>query len=102
MNFPLPAGSGDRELLEAVDTAIHRAEKFKPDVVGVSAGFDGYIDDRLLDLNYTLDGYYQCGKRLGKSFDHIFAVLEGGYHLDIKKCVDHFIRGVNETIKLLN
>jgi len=95
MNFPLPAGSGDRELLEAVDTAIRKAEEFKPDVVGVSAGFDGYIEDRLLGLKYTLDGYYQCGRRLGQSFDHIFAVLEGGYHFDIKKCVEHFIRGVN-------
>jgi acetoin utilization deacetylase AcuC-like enzyme len=95
MNFSLPAGSGDRELLEAVDSAIRKAEEFKPDVVGVSAGFDGYIEDRLLGLNYTLDGYYQCGRRLGQSFDHIFAVLEGGYHFDIKKCVEHFIRGVN-------
>ena len=95
MNFPLPAGSGDRELLKGVDTAIRKAEEFKPDVVGVSAGFDGYIEDRLLGLKYTLDGYYQCGKRLGQSFDHIFAVLEGGYHFDVKKCVEHFIRGVN-------
>ncbi len=95
MNFPLPAGSGDPELLEAVDTAICRAVDFKPDAVGVSAGFDGYHDDRLLGLNYTLDGYYQCGKRLGQSFGHIFALLEGGYHLDIRKCVEEFIRGVN-------
>ena len=95
MNFPLPAGSGDRELLEAVDTAIRRAEEFKPDVVGVSAGFDGYSEDRLLGLKYTLDAYYQCGRKLGHSFDHVFALLEGGYHLDIKKCVEHFIRGVN-------
>ena len=74
-----------------------RIEDFKPDVVGVSAGFDGYCEDRLLDLKYTLDGYYQCGRRLGHSFDHVFALLEGGYHLDIKKCVDHFIQGVNNT-----
>ena len=96
MNFPLPAGSGDRELLEAVDKAIGRAREFKPDAVGVSAGFDGYHKDRLLGLEYTLDGYYQCGRRLARSFNHIFAVLEGGYHLDIRECVDHFIRGVNE------
>ena len=96
MNFPLPHGSGDRELLKAVDTAIRRAKDFKPDFVGVSAGFDGYIKDKLLGLNYTLDGYYQCGKRLSQSFDHIFAVLEGGYHADIKKCTEQFILGVNE------
>ena len=64
-------------------------------VVGVSAGFDGYIEDRLLGLKYTLDGYYQCGRKLGNSFDHVFALLEGGYHLDIHKCVEHFIKGVN-------
>ena len=97
MNFPLPAGSGDRELLESVDTAIHRAEQFKPDVVGVSAGFDGYRDDRLLGLQYTLDAYYQCGSRLARSFNHVFAVLEGGYHLDIKKCTEAFLSGVNEN-----
>ncbi len=97
MNFPLPAGSGDRELLEVVDKAIARAEEFKPDAVGVSAGFDGYIDDRLLDLRYTLDGYYQVGNKLAASFDHIFAVLEGGYHLDIPFCVDQFIRGLNRN-----
>ena len=96
MNFPLPAGSGDSEMLEAVDAAIKRAEEFEPDVVGVSAGFDGYMDDRLLGLNYTLDAYYRCGKKLSQYFDHIFAVLEGGYHFDIKKCTEHFIKGVNK------
>ena len=95
MNFPLSEGSGDKELLEAVDAAILRAREFKPDVVGVSAGFDGYVNDRLLGLNYTMDGYFRCGRRLSQSFDHIFAVLEGGYHFDIKKCTEHFIRGVN-------
>ena len=95
MNFPLPEGSGDRELLAAVDVAIQRAKEFQADVVGVSAGFDGYVNDRLLGLNYTLEGYYMCGKKLGQSFDRIFAVLEGGYHFDIKKCTEHFIRGVN-------
>ncbi len=101
LNFPLPAGSADKELLEAVETAIQKAVEFKPDVVGVSAGFDGYHEDRLLGLNYTLQGYYECSKRLGQSFDHVFAVLEGGYHLDIRKCVDRFIEGANKNSTLL-
>ena len=98
MNFPLSQGSGDRELLEAVDAAIQRATDFKPDVVGVSAGFDGYIEDRLLGLKYTLDGYFQVGRRLGQSFDHVFAVLEGGYHQDNLKCTEHFVKGVNRML----
>jgi len=96
MNFPLPAGSGDPEFLVAVDAAIEKALDFRPDVVGVSAGFDGYHADRLLGLNYTLDGYYRCGSKLGQAFGHVFAVLEGGYHLDIPDCAEHFIRGLSE------
>ena len=94
-----PGGNDPLEffcLLEAVDLAIEKGVDFKPDVVGVSAGFDGYHADRLLDLNYTLEGYYQCGRRLGQVFGHIFAVLEGGYHLDIRKCTEHFISGVDQ------
>jgi acetoin utilization deacetylase AcuC-like enzyme len=96
MNFPLPAGSGDREFLSAVDIAIEKAKTFQPDVVGVSAGFDGYERDSLLDLNYSLNAYYECGYRLRQAFQNIFAVLEGGYHQDIKKCVEGFINGVNK------
>ena len=96
INIPLPAGSGDEQLIQAVDHAVTRAEKFKPDVVGVSAGFDGYEKDRLLSLRYTLKGYYECGYRLGVKFSRIFAVLEGGYHTDIKKCTDMFIKGLHE------
>jgi len=98
LNFPLPQGSGDHELMEAVETAVRKAIDFKPDMVGVSAGFDGYIEDRLLGLNYTLDGYFQVGRALAKSFNHVFAVLEGGYHPDNLKCTRQFIRGVNRML----
>jgi acetoin utilization deacetylase AcuC-like enzyme len=98
MNFPLSQGSGDRELLEAVDSAILRAIDFKPNVVAVSAGFDGYIEDRLLGLKYTRDGYKQVGRKLGQSFDHVFAVLEGGYHLDNLQCTEQFVKGVNQML----
>jgi len=95
MNFPLPAGSGDDKFLQSVDEAILRAKEFEPDVVGVSAGFDAYEKDRLLNLNYSLDGYYNCGLKLSTAFDNVFAVLEGGYHLEIKQCAEAFIKGVN-------
>jgi len=95
LNIPLISGSGDKEFLAALDKAIAEARKFEPDVVGVSAGFDGYEKDRLLGLKYTLKGYYECGFRLRRAFKHVFAVLEGGYHYDIKDCVENFIEGVN-------
>jgi acetoin utilization deacetylase AcuC-like enzyme len=96
INSPLPAGSGHAEFLSAVDNAIEKAKEFNPDNVGVSIGFDGYEKDMILNLNYTLDSYYECGRRLSQSFDNVFAVLEGGYHQDVRKCVDNFIGGVNK------
>jgi len=95
VNIPLVAGSGDKEFLDAVELVIKKAKSFQPDHVGVSAGFDGYYKDRLLSLNYTLKAYYECGYRLRRNFRNVFAVLEGGYHEDLKQCVDQFIEGVN-------
>ncbi|NOX46106.1 MAG: histone deacetylase [Chlorobi bacterium] len=95
LNIPLISGSGDKEFFEALDKVISTARKFKPDVVGVSAGFDAYHKDRLLGLKFSAKAYYECGFRLRRAFPHIFAVLEGGYHADIKKCVEYFVDGVN-------
>jgi acetoin utilization deacetylase AcuC-like enzyme len=99
LNLPLIPGSGDKEFLNALDKAIKKAKEFQPDVIGVSAGFDGYYKDRVLDLQYTLDAFYECGFRLRRTFRNIFAVLEGGYHTEIKECVLKFIQGVNQGAK---
>jgi len=96
LNIPLIPESGDKEFLAAINKAIMAAVDFNPDVIAVSAGFDGYKLDRLLNLNYSLDAFFQCGLKLRRSFGNIFAVLEGGYHNDIRKCVDSFIEGVNK------
>jgi len=95
LNLPLISGSGDSEFFAALDKAIAAARTFQPDVVGVSAGFDAYEKDRLLQLNLSLKAYYECGFRLRRAFPNIFAVLEGGYHHDIKACVETFVDGVN-------
>jgi acetoin utilization deacetylase AcuC-like enzyme len=95
LNMPMLSGSGDKEFFDRIDKAIEAAHGFKPDVVALSAGFDGYEKDRLLNLNFTLKGFYECGFRWRRAFPNVFAVLEGGYHNDIKACVEHFVDGVN-------
>lgn len=94
-NFPLIAGSGDKEFLGAVDKAIIRGRDFRPDVVAVSAGFDGYYKDKLLGLDISARAFYETAFRLRRAFPHIFAVLEGGYHDDVKLLVDRFIEGIH-------
>lgn len=68
---------------------------FDYDIVGVSAGFDTYFEDwgELLRLEDYLEigriireGSKKCGGRR-------FAILEGGYHPDLKYCIKSFIKG---------
>lgn len=95
INIPIAEKSGDDVFLLALEKMLPSILKFNPDIVAVSAGFDGYYQDSLLNLNYSLNAYYECGILLRKNFNNVFAVLEGGYHNNIRKCVEVFIAGVN-------
>ncbi|GAB4316929.1 MAG: histone deacetylase [Bacteroidales bacterium] len=94
LNIPLYAGGGDKPFLKAVDQAVAAIHRFEPDVVAVSAGFDGYENDRLMDLGISLKGFYECGFKIGRAAKKVFAVLEGGYHEDILPCVRNFCEGI--------
>jgi acetoin utilization deacetylase AcuC-like enzyme len=99
LNIPIAENSGEKEFLKAVDKAIETAKKVDADIIGVSAGFDGFRKDRLLDLMYSYHSFYECGYRLRKNFKQVFAVLEGGYHEDLRMCTDMFLDGVNKGAK---
>ena len=87
MNFPLPAGSGRAEILGAVrDSLTPAMEKFRPEFVLISAGFDSRVGDllgrfTLTDEDFTdltaavmeIAGSYAGG--------HLVSILEGGYNL---------------------
>lgn len=96
INIPLFAGTGDDIYMRAVTDFMTIAEQFKPDVVAVSAGFDGHQGDFLLDLRVSLGAYHKIGRILGERFDNVFAVLEGGYNTDfLSGGVYNFIAGIN-------
>lgn len=96
INIPLPSGSGDDIFLKAIQEFMPIAEQFKPDVVAVSAGFDAHLYDILLGLRVTGSTYYKIGAMLKERFDHVFAILEGGYNLEyMPKSVHNFLAGFN-------
>ncbi|MCD4683795.1 MAG: histone deacetylase [Bacteroidales bacterium] len=96
LNIPLMLGSDDKVFLSTMDKTIQTAKNFQPDIVAISAGFDGYYKDKMMNFDFSLKAYYECGFKLGRAFkNNIFAVLEGGYHEDIYQCVTNFVEGVN-------
>jgi acetoin utilization deacetylase AcuC-like enzyme len=83
LNVPLGAGSGDEEYLEAFDRIVSPAvERFAPELVLVSAGFDAHEGDPLASMRVTADGFRELAGRCMTLGPRIAAVLEGGYNLD--------------------
>lgn len=83
----------EKGYLRQVEDAL---EGFEYDIVAISAGFDTYIEDwgglltnnDFFDMGRTIKDFserYCSGKR--------FAVLEGGYHSDLKYNIKNFIEG---------
>ncbi|MBM4020006.1 MAG: histone deacetylase [Planctomycetes bacterium] len=86
-NFPLPPGSGDAGFLAALDRGLKGAEKFKPEFVFISAGFDAHKQDPLGGLAVTEAGFAEATRRVRRVADRhagsrIVSVLEGGYDED--------------------
>lgn len=70
-------------------------EGFEFDLVGVSAGFDTYVEDwgKLL----SNDDYQEIGRLIREGAEKCggrrFALLEGGYHPDLRYNIKSFIKG---------
>ena len=100
LNIPLPPESGDDIFMEAIERTLPTALQFKPDIVGISAGFDAHQADPLLQLRVSLQTFFDIGRLVQKHFKGAFATLEGGYNIDIlPKATYNFIDGVNGTPK---
>jgi acetoin utilization deacetylase AcuC-like enzyme len=88
INNPFPAGSGRKEVFGTFEARLLKAaEKFKPEFVFISAGFDSRIDDPLGHFTLTDDDFMDLTRLVKKiAADHangrVVSVLEGGYNLD--------------------
>jgi acetoin utilization deacetylase AcuC-like enzyme len=87
LNHPLPPGSGDDRFLRALqDDLVPAAERFKPEFVLVSAGFDAHRADPLGGLRVSTEAFGEAtrivvglAERLAEG--RIVSALEGGYDL---------------------
>jgi len=88
VNNPFPAGSGRNEILGVFREAlVPAAERFKPQLVMISAGFDSRAGDPLGRFTLTDRDFAELtGVVLGIARQHangrLVSVLEGGYSLE--------------------
>jgi acetoin utilization deacetylase AcuC-like enzyme len=87
VNVPMDPGQGDAEYRQVFEQVLlPAAERFKPDFVLISAGFDAHRDDPLAGMALTEEGYGQltrlvCGIALQHAGGRVLSCLEGGYNL---------------------
>ncbi len=87
INVPMSPGQGDEDYREVFEQVlVPAADRFKPDFVLISAGFDAHRDDPLAGMALTEEGYGTLSRIvLGLARRHcqgrVLSCLEGGYNL---------------------
>ena len=86
-NAMLKAGTTSKEFISIFDQKVLRAiDKFKPEVILISAGFDAHKRDPLANINLESDDFFKITKNIidianTHSKGRVISFLEGGYDL---------------------
>ena len=101
VNIPVPADTGPKSFLDQLATQTEKlAQKIKPDLILLSAGFDAHVADPVGGLSLEAEHYFEAGKWIASlAREHcqgrLVSLLEGGYHLQhMPECVDAHLRGM--------
>jgi len=97
-NAPLKTGMRGKEFLKIFDQKILRSiDRFKPEVILISAGFDAHVRDPLANINLESEDFYVITKQivdLGKIHckGRVISFLEGGYDLQaLSESIKHHL-----------
>ena len=82
-NLPLEPGAGGAAFRRAWEPALDWLDAFDPELVIISAGFDGHAADPLANLMLTTEDFdWITGRLCDLGAGRVVSVLEGGYDLD--------------------
>ena len=88
MNVPLqPGASGEVFRSVVSETVIPALQRFAPEIVMISAGFDAHTRDPLANLNFVAQDHAWVTRELMAVAEdvaegRVVSCLEGGYDLD--------------------
>ena len=86
-NAPIKSGMKGKEFLKVFEQKVlNPINKFKPEIILISAGFDAHTRDPLANINLESKDYYEITKKIVDlanihSKGRIISFLEGGYDL---------------------
>ena len=90
-NYPVAPFTPRNEHVDIAKDSLENLLAFKPDLLLVSAGFDGYARDPLLQLTLEREDFGKFGDYLNEIDVPVAVVLEGGYSNDLPELIDAFL-----------
>jgi acetoin utilization deacetylase AcuC-like enzyme len=92
-NYPVSPGTPRNHHVDVAKRALEKLIAFKPDLLLVSAGFDAYAHDPLLQMTLEAEDFSTFGNWLRQLNLPVAAILEGGYSDDLPELIDAFLTG---------
>jgi acetoin utilization deacetylase AcuC-like enzyme len=91
VNYPIAPYAARAVHMGAIERALRELVAFKPNLLLVSAGFDGYVGDPITQMLLEIEDFAMMGKWLAEIDTPVAAVLEGGYGDDLPELTDAFL-----------
>ncbi len=92
-DYPLGPGTPRIHHVEVAKRGLDRLIAFKPDLLLVSAGFDAYASDPLVQMTLQYEDFSTFGEWLRQLDLPVATILEGGYSDDLPELIDAFLMG---------
>jgi len=93
-NFPVAPQTPRDAYRKTLTKALEKALQSKPELIGVSAGFDCYARDPLADETLEAEDFHWLGESLRQTGVPFFSILEGGYSSALPELVLAYLKGV--------
>src|SRR5260370_2545134 len=90
-NYPVASQTPHKEHVDVAKRALDKLLSFEPSLILVSAGFDAYARDPLVEMTLEREDFVSFGKWLRQIDIPTAAVLEGGYSEDLPELIDAFL-----------
>jgi acetoin utilization deacetylase AcuC-like enzyme len=94
-NYPIAPYTPRAQHVDIVGRALQNLLKFNPDLLLVSAGFDAYSGDPLVQMTLEQEDFAKFGELLRKADVPTAAILEGGYSDELPELIDAFLSAWN-------
>lgn len=91
LNYPVQPYTDRDEYVKLARVALDQLTQFAPDLLLVSAGFDGYAGDPLVQMTLEPEDFSSFGTWLRQTGILAAGILEGGYSDDLPELIDAFL-----------